>query len=133
MKMKRTAIALVLAATLPCLADMGPIPMKETEIREPVQNAIILFDQGKKRETIVLQTKLVSSRSAKGMFFMPLPSKPDVSTAKPDVFDRVVGFAKANSVKFTLADVWGLTNGPGGGGTDDKTRGISVEFSNQRT
>ena len=129
MKMKRIAIALVLAAPLPCLADMGPIPMKETAIREPVQNAIILFDQGKKRETIVLQTKLVSTRSVKGMFFMPLPSKPDVSTAKPDVFERVVGFAKASGVKFTLADIWGMTNGPGGGGAGDKTRGISVEFT----
>jgi len=129
MKMKRTAILLALVVALPCFADMGPIPMKETEIREPVQNAIILFDQGKKRETIVLQTKLVSTRSAKGMFFMPLPSKPDVSTAKPDVFKRVVGFAKASGVKFTLADIWGQTLGAGGGGADPKTKGISVEFT----
>lgn len=73
---------------------MGPIPMKEAKIREPVQSAIILYDQGKKRETIVLQTKLVSTRSAKGMFFMPLPNKPDISTAKQEVFDRVVAFAE---------------------------------------
>jgi len=37
MKMKRIAIALVLVATLPCLAGMGPIPMKETQIREAAE------------------------------------------------------------------------------------------------
>jgi hypothetical protein len=126
--MKPITIFTTLALTLPCAADMGPIPIKETAIREPVQNAIILFDQAKKRETIVLQTKLVSSRNAKGLFFMPLPSKPKVSTAKPDIFTRVVGFAKAEGVKFKLVDIWGTTLGGGSGG-GAKTKGITVEFT----
>jgi len=111
-----------------CLSDMGPIPIKETEIREPVQNAIILFDQDQKKETIILQTQLVSTRAAKGMFFMPLPSNPEVSTAEPDVFSRVVGFAKECGVTFILADATGDLNGPGGG-PEPKVRGISVVFT----
>ena len=111
-----------------CLSDMGPIPIKETEIREPVQNAIVLFDQDRKKETIILQTQLVSTRSTKGMFFMPLPSNPEVSTADPDVFSRVVGFAKECGVTFILADATGDLNSPGGG-LEPKVRGISVVFT----
>ena len=122
----KAIMAVVFVARTSLLADMGPIPMKEIEIREPVQNAIILFDQAKKKETIILQTRLVSSRSVKGMFFMPLPSKPEVSTATPEVYTRVVTFAKASGITFDLSDIFGPTLG---GGDDTLVKGISVEFT----
>jgi len=128
-------VTATLLSVVVCRADMGAIPMKDIEIREPTQNAIILYDQGKKQEMIMLQTRLVSTRNAKGLFFMPLPSKPKVSTAKPEVFSRAVDFAKAKGVVFTLTDVWGgmhETLGPGGETAEKpKTKGLSVEFTKQ--
>ena len=132
MKFLRTAIAVLVLAMHSSFADMGPISIKKTEVREPVQNAIILFDQGKRRETIILQTKLVSTRNVKGMFFMPLPSEPNVSIAGTGVFSRVTAFAKTNGIRFTLTDLWSLmymTNGGGSHEDDSREKGISVEFT----
>ena len=79
-----------------------------------------------------MQTKLVSTRNVKGMFFMPLPSEPTVSVAGTGVFSRVMAYAKTNGISFTLRDIWNLiymTNGSGSHEDDSREKGISIEFT----
>jgi hypothetical protein len=89
--MKRTIaflITLGIFAIVVC-ADFAPLPLRVGEVREARQNAVILFNQHDKQETLILQTDVSSSRDVDALFFMPLPSEPKVDTAPSNLFLKV--------------------------------------------
>jgi hypothetical protein len=60
------------------LADMGILPPLDGKIQEPYQSAVICYEGSTKQETLILQTNVRGDRSMFGVFFMPLPAKPEV-------------------------------------------------------
>ncbi len=75
------------AITISSHGDMGSIPFKKTvRITEPNQDAIIAWNG--KEQLLFLQTTLASSEETKVLEVMPLPNKPTVDEAGPEVFKR---------------------------------------------
>lgn len=76
-----------LAFTVSSHGDMGSIPFKkQVRITEPNQDAIIAWNG--LEQLLFLQTTLASSEDTKVLEVMPLPNKPSVDEAKPEVFKR---------------------------------------------
>jgi len=108
------------------MAAVGVFPSAQGQIFAEQQNAIILYDSDRKRQTTILQTNVRTSRPGKGVFFMPLPGKPKTSLADPKILERTLALAQAKSLTYgKLRDFLALTIGPEWGPVDYR-RGITV-------
>lgn len=87
MKSVYSILLISLACTITAHADMGSIPFKKmVRITEPNQDAIIAWNG--KEQLLYLQTTLAASEETKVLEVMPLPNRPTVEEAKPEVFTR---------------------------------------------
>ena len=84
-----------------CAADRGGIVgLKDVNIQEPAQRAIIAFNGFE--EIIILQTDVVADRETKVVEFMPLPSKPKVSLANEGCFATLQDLLTKHNVRFIM-------------------------------
>lgn len=93
-----TVFVLILTPIL-LFADMGAIvPLGNASIAEPSQKALILHNG--KEEVLILGTDIQSSPAGPMVRFIPLPSKPSVSLAKKDIFEKLNGLIKKSGLQY---------------------------------
>lgn len=113
MKSNSAIILLSVALAIMCRADMGSIPLKKgVRIVEPNQDAIIAWNG--KEQLLYLQTTLGASEETKVLEVMPLPSKPTVEEADPEVFVRCKSLLPRVKVRDSAGgDPFGPFSAPG--------------------
>ena len=81
------AVLICLVVSGQASADRGSIPFQmEVLVFEPVQRAFIGFNGHE--EILILSTDLRASKATKVLEVLPLPSKPKISKASIDIFEK---------------------------------------------
>ena len=102
--MKIRAIFGILAVcflSVPLFADMGAIvPTGNASIAEPSHKALVMYNGSE--DILILGTDIVSSPAGPMVRFIPLPSKPAVSLAAKDVFEKLNALIKTKKLQYVL-------------------------------
>jgi hypothetical protein len=80
-------VLLVTGAPGPAHSDGIPITVEGYEVKMPSQQAIIVWDEDRRHEDLILSVELLGSPEA--AWVVPVPSLPEVKTASPKWFEQL--------------------------------------------